>query len=244
MEDTLEDFLYALHCTVAKNGGKVPLSQLAKKHEELHGVEFRVEKYLYVKAGEVGEALKRIPHVVKVKEDAGQLVIRNTHPADMSKEELLRIDQKIRDKAKEVRAKRELPESTEKQEAEKRAKVDEAAAPKNDPVVLHAILRLLEQKGPLSLSALNESFQARWKCPFRPVALGIVDNDIDKYFRDSKHFRLVPGPEGPILSLRHAPEARDIPTVLEQISGVRQQVAVLGVKLEELQTTLERIKLG
>eukprot|EP00397_Hematodinium_sp_SG-2012_P017603 GEMP01018009.1.p1 GENE.GEMP01018009.1~~GEMP01018009.1.p1 ORF type:complete len:305 (+),score=78.15 GEMP01018009.1:88-1002(+) len=296
----LEDFIYALHATVAENGGKVPLSQLADRFKELHNVDFRVERFLYVAQGRVDLALKRIPHVVLVKEEGGQVVVCNSQKLDISKEELLRIDQKIREKAASMRAhKRASPETkTDDVGAEKRTKVVAADAPKavpppapqqqqakgkakappkppafaahaskpappppphktgvaktteaespgkNDPVVVHAILRLLEQHGPMSLSKLNECFQTRWKCPFRPLALGIEDNnDIDKYFRESKHFKLIQGPQGPILCLKELPVVKEIPSVLEQISGVRQQVAVLGVKLEELQASLERAKI-
>jgi len=276
-----EDFIWCLHTTIVANGGKIHLSQLADKYKEQHGTEFRIEKILVVKDNEVEQTLRRLPHVVQVTEDSNDFIISCSQAFDITKDDLLRIDQKIRDRTATMRAqKRALEAGNDDASAEKRAKEanqkgkpkappkpqppgtaahgskaappppskgkgpvkEEKAASKDDAVVLHAILRLLEQKGPLSLSSLNESFQARWKCPFRPGALGVADNDLEKYFRESKHFRLLPGPEGPILSLK-TPASSEIPTVLDQISNVRQQVAVLGIKLEELQASLEREKI-
>lgn len=255
----LEDFIFALHSTVASLGGKVTLAALPEKYKELQGQEFRVEKFLYVANGRVDQALKRIPHVVLVKEENGETVIQNSQKLDIDKEELLRIDQKYRDRAAALRAtkKREQVVSAEVSQ-EKRQKVQETpktpppAAPvagkgkaakappkpqaavvqskpappppqkpfvatlqapvtnlpkagtplvtrepsprsrgeelqqlnqaemtrkQDEPVVLHAILRLLEQQGPMSLSNLNDCFQTRWKCPFRPLSLGITDNN-------------------------------------------------------------------
>jgi len=315
----LEDFIFALHSTVASLGGKVTLAALPEKYKELQGQEFRVEKFLYVANGRVDQALKRIPHVVLVKEENGETIIQNSQKLDIDKEELLRIDQKYRDRAAALRAtkKREQVVSAEVSQ-EKRQKetpktpppaapvagkgkaakappkpqnpavVQSKPAPpppqkpfvatlqapiinapksgavvvtrepsprsrgdeplnqaemtrkQDEPVVLHAILRLLEQQGPMSLSNLNDCFQTRWKCPFRPLSLGITEGGVEKYFRESKHFKLKTGPAGPILCLREPPVLKEMPNVLEQIAAVRQQVALLDVKLEELTASLSR----
>jgi len=329
----LEDFIFALHTTVAANQGKLTLAALPEKYKELHGQEFRVEKFLYVANGRVDQALKRIPHVVLVKEENNETVICNSQKLDIDKEELLRIDQKYRDRAAALRATKKREQMTTpgtEVSAEKRpkeapksppqapparsrsrsrsravagkgkaakappkpqavvqahvskpappppqkpfvatlqtpvvnAKVGavvtarepsprsreeapavqaEAARKQDEPVVLHAILRLLEQQGPMSLSNLNDAFQTRWKCPFRPISLGVAETSgLEKYFRESKHFKLKSGPAGPILCLREPPVLKEMPNVLEQISAVRQQVALLDVKLEELTASLSR----
>jgi len=314
----LEDFIFALHTTVAANQGKLTLAALPEKYKELHGQEFRVEKFLYVANGRVDQALKRIPHVVLVKEENNETVICNSQKLDIDKEELLRIDQKYIDamlrRQKQALASKEAPKSPPqapparsrsrsrsravagkgkaakappKPQAVVQAHVSkpappppqkpfvatlqtpvvnakvgavvtarepsprsreeapavqaEAARKQDEPVVLHAILRLLEQQGPMSLSNLNDAFQTRWKCPFRPISLGVAETSgLEKYFRESKHFKLKSGPAGPILCLREPPVLKEMPNVLEQISAVRQQVALLDVKLEELTASLSR----
>jgi len=202
-----------------------------------------------VKNDNIEGALRRIPHVVQVTEEGGMVVISCSQPFDTTKDELLRIDQKIRDRTAEMWAhKRALNEcrstgfetkSEENETYEIKLEPKYKKFAKDDTVVLHAILRLLEQRGPVSLDSLHESFQEKWKCPFRPAALGIHGNDLEVYFRESEHFRLFPGPECSILCLK-TPAVREMPIILDQINDVRQQVSILGAKLEELQATLER----
>jgi len=350
----LEDFIFALHSTIAQAGGKVKLTELGEKYKQIQGQEFRVEKFLYVANQRVDLALKRIPHIVRIKEEADkELFVVISQEPHITKEELLNIDKKYREKAAQLRAmKQRIPleqqaaqhqaaqafaqvslnalntsnpnlnklknetntpaqvnaaraaftqasvqqqvaaltgslgstvssakrppppppnlptpgarnQVQDNNSAAKRLRTEESKSPpksplkKDDnsqsnlshtspnsskqPVVIHALLRLLEQKGPISLHQLDDIFQSRWKCPFNASTLGLISNkDIEKYFRESTQFKLKHGPGGPILCLASPPPLKDVPNVLEEITGLRQNLAVLDLRLEELVSSLSR----
>lgn len=93
----IEDFLWNLYSVLETSEGTLPLDQLTDAYSKHLGHKFAIERFIVVPDGDLAAALKRIPHIVTVREDGTSATVTSTLPPGTTKEQLLVVDQQYPD---------------------------------------------------------------------------------------------------------------------------------------------------